>query len=334
MHLESKRKIHVQSTDRSNVSQSLEVLGHRSIKILVDLVERFILSVNVCSCVHGGSGEDRRAAGFLDRRIYAGSNGSKESSTKSTALIRCAGIYRAVKYVCEHLSPELTLRTTAASIHGIDLNAQVIEDLDGITQSINNAFHNGTEHIFSLVHCGQTEEYATGIRIEVRCSLTHQVWQVQKTVSTDRYILSDLIEELVNIDTALFSLDHFCITAGVLEPLQGQACSLVNAHYVPAARNSGAECMYAALRVDLHIVSMSKYNTGSTEGCKCSSFFIHITQKRIILRRDAAGRYRQTLSADRVADLKSILCKRRKPPGLSFCSCLSCQFQNRLIKLL
>ena len=30
--------------------------------------------------------------------------------------------------------------------------------------------------------------------------------------------------------------------------------------------------MYAALRVDLHIVSMSKYNTGCTECCKCGSF--------------------------------------------------------------
>ena len=31
--------------------------------------------------------------------------------------------------------------------------------------------------------------------------------------------------------------------------------------------------MYAALRVDLHIVSMCEYNTGSTERCKCGSFF-------------------------------------------------------------
>ena len=102
----------------------------------------------------------------------------------------------------------------------------------------------------------------------MRCSFAHEIWQIEKSVCTNRHFLCFLIHEIIFVNAHALCCFFLCIAEIIPEPFQRKSCALCNTHNVPCVRYCCTAGVNSALWVDRDRRSVCKYDAWCSDSCE------------------------------------------------------------------
>ena len=118
--------------------------------------------------------------------VDTGTDTGKDCNTESRSLSSGYCLYITAEHISHHLTLNTVLCSTAAGHHFGNIDPHLADDIVTVCQGVADTLHNGTGHICSGMHAGKTEEYTTAVGVQMRSTLSVEVWKIDQAVCADR----------------------------------------------------------------------------------------------------------------------------------------------------
>src|SRR5437879_880567 len=113
--------------------------------------------------------------------------------------------------------------------------------------------------------CGQADQCAASVRVEVGCPLAHEIWRPQKSLAAGWSLGSLGGKAFIRIAAVVITAIGGACAELIAKPAQGKPGSLSYAHDVPAARNRVTKGMKPALGFERRTICGGKDHAGSAD---------------------------------------------------------------------
>src|SRR6266404_7584617 len=157
-----------------------------------------------------------------------------------SSFLRCNQVHRHSVDVRLYLLPQRATRPAAAEAYRFHWYTQIPKNRERVAQTKRHAFQNRPNHMRTRVLRREPHQSATRVRVEMRRSLSHQIWRPKQTIRTRRGCRSLFHQHIVRSAAAEL----------IPKPSQREARALRNAHDMPTTRNRVAKCMNPSFRLD------------------------------------------------------------------------------------
>src|SRR3954471_20618860 len=121
-------------------------------------------------------------------RPESAAHSGKQCGSESSAFIGSNDLDFVLVDVSLDLSPERRTRSTTAEANLADGHFHFRKDLQGILKAEGHTLENCADNVGATMTGGESYQRAAGVRIEVRCALTHQIRSPQHAIASSRCI--------------------------------------------------------------------------------------------------------------------------------------------------
>ena len=235
------------------------------IQLIEGLIGRAVLPLGCAGLI----GVDDGVAGGGHIGVHPGAHTCQDGRTQSGPLLgRLGGLDGAAQHIGEHLPPEGGASAAAAGHDMVGGHTHLPQNVQTLALGVGHPLQHRTDEIPPTMHGGQADKGTSGLLVQQRGPLAHQVGQIEQPVGSNGGLSRLPGHDVVGIHPLRLSLPPLLGAELVAEPLEGQAGGQGTAHHRPCSGYGGAEGMDPSAGIDAHLVGVGKDHAGGTQGHK------------------------------------------------------------------